>query len=124
MDGAPDSRTILVVDDDQDLRDAIADILSDEGYRVGQAGNGAEALTYLRTHEKPDLILLDLMMPVMDGLQFRREQRRDPLLAEIPVVVLTAAGKVARRELAAEDVVVAKPIRPDELLQLLKTYIV
>ena len=99
---------ILIVEDDIDIREALADVLGDAGYDVAQAGNGAEALTHL-SHAKvlPRLILLDLMMPIMDGYQFRLEQEKVPKLALIPVVVLSAARN--GEELAA-------PIRPASFL--------
>src|SRR5262249_39532313 len=116
--------TVLIVDDDDDLRAAIAEVLVEDGYDVGHAGNGAEALNYLHTQPRPDLILLDLMMPVMDGREFRCEQRRDPRLADIPVVVLTAAGNAIQQVLADGECIVHKPIRREVLLQLIKTHIV
>jgi CheY-like chemotaxis protein len=86
-------RAVLLVEDDLDLRDAMADVLVDAGFRVAVAGNGVEALTYLRsTSERPAVIVLDLMMPVMDGWEFRAEQLGDPALKEIPVIVLSAHG--------------------------------
>src|SRR4051794_28574938 len=86
------SKLILVVDDDPDLRDTLGQILEDEGYSVAAASNGREALAYLRERPAPSLILLDLMMPVMDGWQFRSEQRLDSVLAKIPVLVISASG--------------------------------
>ena len=86
-------RFILIVDDDADNRDSIGEALESEGYRVAGAANGAEALSLLRNKLlRPDLILLDIMMPVMDGWAFRAEQRNDPEIASIPVVVFTAYG--------------------------------
>ena len=82
---------ILVVDDDDDIRRSVVETLEDEGYRVVTARNGQEALDLLRNSlPAPSLILLDLMMPVMDGRQFRAEQLKDPALAPIPVVLVTA----------------------------------
>jgi CheY-like chemotaxis protein len=83
--------TVLVVDDDADLREAIAMALMDEGFHSVGASNGADALARLRTGPTPDLIILDLMMPVMDGWAFREAQQRDPALASIPVLVLSAS---------------------------------
>src|SRR5579862_4602951 len=65
---------ILIVDDDPDIRDSLKEVLEDEGYEVNGVANGREALDYLRKSPRPCVILLDLMMPVMDGWQFRREQ--------------------------------------------------
>src|SRR5690606_13804277 len=81
---------ILVVEDDQDIRESVVEILEDEGHRVSAAADGREALERLqRAQPRPDLILLDLMMPVMNGFQFREEQLKRPELAGIPVVVDT-----------------------------------
>jgi CheY-like chemotaxis protein len=83
---------VLVVDDDADIRIALCELLEHEGYRTATAANGQEALRLLTSGERPCIILLDLMMPVMDGWQFLEQQRKDPALATIPVVVVTAAG--------------------------------
>jgi len=80
---------ILVVDDDDDIREMIAEALVLDGYRVSTAPNGKVALEQARAH-RLDLIILDLMMPVMNGWQFLEAQREDPDLATIPVVVVTA----------------------------------
>ncbi len=83
-------RTILVVEDDGDVRDALSGMLDELGYAVVCASDGVEALDYLReSHSQVRLILLDLMMPRMDGYQLRAEQLRDPALASIPVLVLS-----------------------------------
>src|SRR5205814_8831977 len=86
---------ILVVDDDPDIRDSLREVLEDEGYDVSCVGNGREALDHLKAASpRPCVILLDLMMPVMDGWQFRREQKKlEPELANIPLVVITATVK-------------------------------
>lgn len=83
-------QTILLVEDDQILSESIAELLADAGYLVATAPHGAAALEYLRTNAAPQLILLDLMMPVLDGFAFRRAQLRDRALARIPVIVLSA----------------------------------
>ena len=84
---------VLVVDDDRDIRDSLLEMLEDYGYRAVGAGNGVEALDVLRAGpELPGLILLDLMMPVMDGRGFREEQLRHPAWAAIPVIVVSAYG--------------------------------
>ena len=92
-------KTILVVDDERDIRESLGDLLREEGYDVIEAQNGVEALARLRenTHVSPCVIVLDLMMPVMDGYQFRAEQLRDSALAGIPVVVVSAEGNVRRK---------------------------
>jgi signal transduction histidine kinase len=83
---------LLVVDDDVELRTSLADVLRDAGFGVLEAANGQDALTLLRSEPPPDAILLDLMMPVMDGWEFRAAQKREPSLARTPVVVMTADG--------------------------------
>jgi two-component system, chemotaxis family, chemotaxis protein CheY len=108
---------VLVVDDDRDLLETVAGILDMEGYEVATATNGEEALDYLRAHESPRVILLDLSMPIMDGLTFRDEQRKDAALASIPVVAFSAAAQLAEKvrdhDFAA---VLKKPVKLDVLL--------
>ena len=82
--------SILVVDDDADLRQTLQLLLNDSGYRVTAAANGQAALDQLTAGARPDLILLDLMMPEMNGWQFLERARADPALASIPVVIMTA----------------------------------
>jgi CheY-like chemotaxis protein len=115
------SRIVLVVDDDQDIRDALCELLHDEGYCAVSAANGAEALTYLRSRELPCVILLELMMPVMDGWEFRRQQQGDPKLSAIPVVAITAAGDY-RASTIAVDRILPKPLQLDSILETLETY--
>lgn len=83
---------VLVVDDDKSLRDTVSEFLGDQGYGTLVAGDGAQALALLRAPHvpRPDLIVLDLVMPGMDGWQFLEEQRRDAQLGAIPVVLITA----------------------------------
>ena len=88
---------ILVVEDDEDAREAMVALLQMKGYRAVPAGNGQEALDYLRRAPVPDLIILDLWMPVMDGWQFRSEQAKDPRLKNVPVIVVTALERSGRR---------------------------
>jgi CheY-like chemotaxis protein len=87
---------VLVIDDDRDIRETLQEILEGEGYRVATARNGAEGLTSAR-QLRPCMILLDLFMPVMDGTEFRREQLADAALAEIPVVIVSAAAGLEER---------------------------
>jgi len=106
---------ILVVDDDRDIRDSLIETLEDHGYRAAGAANGVEALSVLQTSpERPCLILLDLMMPVMDGQEFREEQLKNPVWAEIPVVVISAYADVEAqaRSLAAEYMRKPLALRP------------
>lgn len=109
---------VLVVEDDPDIRATLCEALEDNGYSPVGASNGVEALDYLRRpNERPCLILLDLMMPVMDGQAFRAEQRADATIAEIPVVVISAYRDLDKyaAELATECL--AKPVRLETLLQ-------
>jgi CheY-like chemotaxis protein len=91
----PAAKHVLVVEDDDATREAYALLLSTSGYRVSTASNGQRALEELR-RDRPNLILLDLMMPVMDGYAFRAVQRGDDALADIPVIVCTASGDARR----------------------------
>lgn len=107
---------VLVVEDDGLIRESLLEVLADHGYQVTGAVNGREALSTLATPPRPDVILLDLMMPVMDGRSFRDEQLRDPSLAAIPVVVLSAASDVLR---VAADMGVAGVLRKPVTLRAL-----
>jgi len=117
----PSHHCVLVVEDDAELREMMAQMLMLEGLPTSTAVNGREALEYLQGDDKPDVILLDLMMPVMDGWEFRRQLQADKTLAGIPVVVLSAldqsrAGDVgARAELE-------KPLDFDRMLGLVRRY--
>lgn len=91
-------KSILVVEDDKFISADLELLLSSEGYSVACANNGDEALSILqRSNSLPSIVLLDLMMPVMDGWEFRAAQIRDPRLASIPVVVMTADGQAAEK---------------------------
>jgi CheY-like chemotaxis protein len=103
---------ILVVEDELDIRQAMAEALSDEGYQVASARDGAEALSKLRAFH-PDVVLLDLMMPHMNGWEFRSAQKSDPEFSSIPVIVLSALG----RDVGIDAVeFVPKPFDLDALL--------
>jgi CheY-like chemotaxis protein len=90
MSDAPPATRVLIVDDDREIREVLGELLRDEGFSVEAAWNGETALARLRAGFQPDVIVLDLMMPVMDGLTFRALQRSQPALADIPIVGLTA----------------------------------
>jgi CheY-like chemotaxis protein len=113
---------ILVVDDDADIRGAISEVLSEEGYEVRCAGNGEEALAQLAGPLAPCAILLDLTMPVMDGWTFRRRQRMDPRLAAIPTVVISATLPEDARAsgLLGAAAVLAKPFDVARLVETLQ----
>ena len=110
---------ILVVDDDEGVREAMVGILQTMGYSVASAINGKEALDYLRDAATPDLIISDLAMPVMDGRQFRREQVKDPRLARVPVIVLSALSD--RTDIDANEIFI-KPVDVDILLATIDRY--
>jgi CheY-like chemotaxis protein len=113
----PRPQHILVVEDDLATREALALLLAAEGYQVTTAPDGLAALHQLRNGNRPALIVLDLMMPVMDGWQFRSAQRSDPELADIPVMVCSAGGRVSQRAASLEAVAYFdKPVEPAELL--------
>jgi CheY-like chemotaxis protein len=113
---------VLVVDDDRDIRETLEEVLAYEGYSVATARNGAEALAVARML-RPSLILLDLFMPVMDGAEFRRQQRQDPEIGAIPVVVVSAAAGLSER-IAGLDVAGAleKPLHIEELFEVVARY--
>ncbi len=112
------SRRILVVEDDRYIRDSLRELLEDEGHTVTCAENGARGLAELEAmRPSPDLILLDLMMPVKDGFQFRSEQRADARFAHIPVVVMSADPRLDSRRDALEALAyLRKPVDIDALL--------
>ena len=107
---------VLVVDDELDIREAVTEVLSYEGHEVFTASEGAEALRKCQALQ-PDLVLLDLMMPGMNGWEFRLAQLRDPAIAAIPVVVLSALGRVSNIDALA---FLPKPFGLDDLLDLVR----
>jgi two-component system, chemotaxis family, chemotaxis protein CheY len=119
------AQAVMVVEDDEDIRLSMERTLTDEGYAVIPAANGAEALSLLeRANDLPGVILLDLMMPVMDGRVFRREMLARPRLAGIPVIVLTAEGPTEHNaaELQAPECLV-KPMALEALLDAVARYL-
>ncbi len=115
-------KSILIVEDDFDIRDTLTQILEEEGYRVTGAENGQEALQRLRRGPPPSLILLDLVMPVMNGWQFRTAQLEDPRLRRIPVVVISAEVRLpSDLDALAPAHLLGKPIALDRLLDILRT---
>jgi CheY-like chemotaxis protein len=112
---------VMVVDDDDDIRETLAGLLEDEGYEATAVANGREALDALQGGMAPRVILLDLMMPVMDGAEFRRAQLADPRLVSIPVVLITAAGlePVQRSDY---DEVLRKPLKVDRVLAVVAEF--
>jgi two-component system response regulator MprA len=116
--------TVLVVDDHEDVRESLETFLCSMGCSVVTACEGEEALDRLRGGEvRPCIILLDLMMPKLDGWQFRQAQLADPALADIPVIAVSAYYPLRERAAGSGiEAVLAKPVDPDELLGFLERY--
>jgi CheY-like chemotaxis protein len=111
---------VMIVEDDEDIRNVLGEILTSVGMTSVTAANGEIGLSYLRTTQKlPDLILLDILMPVKDGYQFRAEQLADDRIKNIPVIVMTAflGGDTSKMRAAA---VVRKPVDIESLIDLIK----
>jgi CheY-like chemotaxis protein len=117
--GSPPYCPVLIVEDDEDLRDMMAQMLTIEGFAAASVSNGREALDYLHSAGKPHVILLDLMMPVMDGWEFRRQQKADPEIAPVPVIVLSALDE-GRAAPVDADAFLKKPLDFDRLLDLVR----
>jgi CheY-like chemotaxis protein len=123
--GPQTNKRILLVDDDADLRESLAEALEDAGYTVDRAGNGQEALQTLRAHAGPDrpvAVLLDLLMPVMNGWQFCQLKGRDPAVADVPVIAMSAAVSRDPQSPYYIDVedFLAKPVEFEVLLEKLQ----
>lgn len=112
---------VAIVEDDSEFRDMLRELLEEEQYRVIAVSNGAEALEMLRGDTIPNVILLDVSMPVMDGFDFLRFRNDDPHLAAVPVVLVTNAKPHERPTTGVNDVV-RKPIDIDEILFAIKRY--
>lgn len=111
------AKRVLVVEDDDDVRDCLEEALLDAGLRVDTAANGREALERLQGDEPPSMILLDLMMPVLDGIGFMVERAQRDDLRAIPVVVLTASGI---RRVEGARAVLQKPFALDDLFAVVE----
>ena len=119
----PRHGSVLIVDDEDDLRESLAAVLEAEGYSVIEADNGETALRRLEDPTAVCLILLDLFMPIMNGWTFRQRQLGNPDLAAIPVVVISADAAAARRATALGVVdAIAKPLDLDRLLQVVSRH--
>ncbi len=112
---------MFIVEDDTDTREMLGRFLELEGYHVETAANGKQALERLEETRQVCVIVLDLMMPVMDGWQFRREQVRHEQHSRIPVIVVSAAGKDRLRQIEANDYL-PKPVDLDALLACVTQY--
>jgi CheY-like chemotaxis protein len=119
--GTVSRATVLVVDDEPDVREALIDVLERAGWEVVAARDGADALDKLRHGPRPAVILLDIMMPVMDGWQFRSLQRHDPELWDIPVVVLSANELMRGAAIdMGVDGFLKKPVKVERLISELE----
>jgi CheY-like chemotaxis protein len=114
--------SVMIVEDDRDTREMLARFLELEGFDVRQAANGAQALEALGSDAGTCVILLDLMMPVMNGWQFRAAQSSDPRFARIPVVVVTAAGPSEKLPAIAAHAWIPKPVDFDRLLSVIAPF--
>ncbi len=119
------NKTVLIVEDEPELREMLASTLKLEGYGVLEASNGQEAIDYLRMADsaQPNMILMDLMMPGMDGWAFRSEMLRDPLLAYIPIVVISGSSNVPRvAKSMRATAYLTKPFSMEELVHTVETH--
>jgi CheY-like chemotaxis protein len=112
---------ILLVDDDPDVRAVLGEFLAVRGYAVEACANGAEALAYLRSAPLPQIILLDLQMPIMDGYEFRAAQTQDAALAGIPVVVISDQTTLDRARIDGVAVL-PKPFKVDRLVDVIEKH--
>src|SRR5205809_8136934 len=119
--GTHEHGPVLIVEDVSDLREMMAQLLTLEGFQSATVANGQEALKYLSGGDTPNVILLDLMMPVMDGWEFRRVQQADPLLSLVPTIVLSALDQSRAHDLKPAAFL-KKPLDFDRLLQLVREY--
>lgn len=113
--------TVLVIDDDSGIRDSLAEVLEVEGFSVACASNGAEGLERLRAR-RPGLVVVDLLMPVMNGYQFISALRDDPATSQLPVVLMTGATPRAGHPLPTADALLPKPFELDDLLALVRRF--
>lgn len=117
------AKRILVVEDDTSIRELLVELLESEGYTVASAINGLEGLKFLQSEGNPDLILIDLMMPVMDGYSFRTEQLKNPTWSKIPTVVMSAEAN-AKEKMKNFNITafLSKPVELDTILKTVARY--
>lgn len=116
-------KVVLVVDDDAAIRDTLTELLAEEGYEAIAAADGSIALQRLRELDhKPCVILLDLMMPNMNGPQFFQEQQKDPELARIPVVLISADAQLKQKSSAYGGEFIPKPMRIERVLEVVQRH--
>jgi CheY-like chemotaxis protein len=115
---------VLVVEDDREIRETMLEIFEEAGFSAVAAGHGQAALEYLdRTNHVPCIILLDLMMPIMDGVTFRERQRQDPRFADVPVILMSAFRDVDEHAREIKPVaVLKKPVHIDDLIGILDAH--
>lgn len=121
MEGPPQRRTILIVEDDADIRETLQHLLEASGYHAAPASNGRVALDLIETEGRPCLILLDLMMPVMDGWAFLTALDQNDALADVPIVIVSAyTDKVASLERAQQ--ILKKPVDIHALMNVVRQH--
>jgi two-component system, cell cycle response regulator DivK len=119
------NKRILVVEDQEDNRQILRDLLGNAGYEMIEAEDGEQALAQAAKH-RPDLILMDIQLPLMDGYEATRRLKADPALRAIPVIVATSyalRGDEAKARAAGCDAYVAKPYSPRALLAKMREYL-
>jgi CheY-like chemotaxis protein len=115
---------VLLVEDDEDIRRATSDFLGAEGHPCLEAANGREALERLGELARPGLVFLDLMMPIMDGLEFLEQASRSGQLSMISVVIVSASSTLSRGHVIADALpLIKKPALPDRLLELVRMHV-
>jgi len=120
--GAARGCTVLVVEDDDGIRESVCECLRFEGYDVAEAVNGAEALAWLEGGGRPSLVLLDMVMPVMSGAELLAKMRATPALAAVPVVLMTAAARREPESALGAQAFLAKPFDLGNLLRTVERF--
>jgi CheY-like chemotaxis protein len=118
--GSGAARTVLIVEDEDAIRELLIEVLTEEGYAAHGVENGAVALAYLAENAVPDLVLLDLMMPVVDGWTVLEVMRADPRWIHIPVIVVSASGQTFIRQAVGANAYVPKPVCLDRLVHVIR----
>jgi two-component system, cell cycle response regulator DivK len=119
------SKRILVVEDQEDNRRILRDLLTNAGYEIIEAENGEEALA-VAARERPDLILMDIQLPLLDGYEVTRRIKADPALRSIPIIAITSyalSGDESKARAAGCDAYVTKPYSPRALLAKIREYV-
>jgi two-component system, chemotaxis family, chemotaxis protein CheY len=115
--------SILLVEDDEAIRESLVDCLELEGYTIHPTANGAAGLAWLRAGNRPQLVVVDLLMPIMGGEEFLQELRGAPATRELPVVLMTAVSPSGRAPLPAADALLEKPFDLDDLLGAVRRFV-